>query len=46
MKSEQKLKMVSTGNSLFPVAVKADKIDFDRGVFDKIFLVTDRRRLF
>jgi hypothetical protein len=39
--SEQKLKMVSSGNSFFPIAVKANRIDFDRGVFKGLRLVTD-----
>jgi hypothetical protein len=46
MISESKLKMVSSGNSFFPVAVKADRIDFDKGHFDNTNLVTDNRKLF
>jgi hypothetical protein len=44
--SESNLKMVSTGNTFFPIAVKADRIDFDKGHFDKTNLVTDNRRFF
>ncbi|MRT92272.1 hypothetical protein [Ancylomarina sp. 16SWW S1-10-2] len=46
MLSESKLKMVSSGNSFFPVAVKADRIDFDNGHFDNTNLVTDNRKFF
>jgi len=46
MNSENKLKMVSSGNSYFPVAVKADRIDFDKGHFVNTNLVTDNRKFF
>ena len=46
MNNESKLKMVSSGNSYFPVAVKADRIDFDKGHFDNTNLVTDNRKFF
>jgi len=46
MNSEHKLKMVSGGNSYFPVAVKADRIDFDKGHFVNTNLVTDNRKFF
>jgi hypothetical protein len=46
MISESKLKMISSGNSFFPVAVKADRIDFDKGHFDNTNLVTDNRKFF
>lgn len=46
MNSERKLKMVSRGNNYFPVAVKANRIDFDKGHFDNTNLVTDNRRFF
>jgi hypothetical protein len=44
--SQQKLKMVSSGSSFFPIAVKANRIDFDKGVFKGINLVTDNRNFF
>ena len=44
--SEQKLKMVSSGSSFFPIAVKANRIDFDKGVFKGLALVTDNRNFF
>src|SRR5690606_2802462 len=40
------LEMVSAGESYFPVAVKANKLDFDRGKFDKLKLVSDNRNFF
>lgn len=46
MKSENQLKMVSVGSNYFPVAVKADRIDFDMGHFNNTNLVTDNRRFF
>jgi hypothetical protein len=46
MKSQQKLKMVSSGSNFFPIAVKANRIDFDKGVFQGITLVTDNRNFF
>jgi hypothetical protein len=44
--SQQKLKMVSSGSSFFPIAVKANWIDFDKGVFKGLPLVTDNRNFF
>jgi hypothetical protein len=44
--SKSKLKMISSGNSFFPVAVKADRIYFDKGHFDKTNLVTDNKKFF
>jgi len=44
--SQQSLKMVSCGNNFFPVAVKANKIDFDNGIFRRLEPVTDTRNLF
>lgn len=40
------LTMVSSGNRYFPIAVKANRIDFDKGHFDGTVLVTDNRRFF
>lgn len=40
------LKMVSGGNTLFPIAIKASRIDFDKSVFQKLKLVTDDRNFF
>lgn len=44
--AQQKLKMVSSGSSFFPIAVKANRIDFDKGVFKGLSLVTDNRNFF
>lgn len=46
MVSASSIKMVSTGGSFFPIAVKANRIDFDRGEFKKTTLVTDNRNFF
>jgi hypothetical protein len=40
------LKMRSTGNHYFPIAVKANRLDFDKGKFVKLTLVTDNRNFF
>lgn len=40
------LKMVSSGNTFFPIAIKASRIDFDKSVFQKLKLVTDDRNFF
>ncbi len=44
--SQQKLKMVSSGSSFFPIAIKANRIDFDKGVFNGLNLVTDKGNTF
>lgn len=44
--SQQKLKMVSRGGAFFPIAIKANRIDFDKGVFTGLTLVTDDRNFF
>lgn len=40
------LKMRSTGNHYFPIAVKANRLDVDKGKFVKLTLVTDNRNFF
>ncbi len=45
-KSERSIKMISEGKSLFPVAVKAHRLHFDKGHFIKTNLVTDSRAFF
>jgi hypothetical protein len=40
------LKMEAEGNNLFPIAVKANRIDFDKGQFKGLHLVSDGRDLF
>ena len=40
------LKMESSGTDYFPIAVKAHRIDFDKGNFDRTILVTDNRNFF
>jgi len=46
MSTQNKLKMVSSGNSFSPIAVKASRIDFVRSVFKKLILMTDNRNFF
>lgn len=46
MSSQQKLKMVSKGGNFFPIAIKANRIDFDKGVFKGLTLVTDKMSYF
>ncbi len=47
LKSGQNLlKMTSAASMHFPVAVKASRIDFDRGVFSGLTLIGDNRNLF
>ena len=41
MNSQSKLKMVSSGTGYFPIAVKANRVDYDRGIFKKTKLITD-----
>jgi len=44
--SQQQLKMISGGNSFFPIAVKANRIEFEKGVFKGLNLVTDKINTF
>jgi hypothetical protein len=44
--AQQKIKMVSGGNNPFPIAIKANRIDFDKGVFKGLTLLTDNRNIF
>lgn len=46
MATNNKLKMRSDGNYIFPVAVKANRIHFQKSVFTKTNLVTDTRDFF
>ncbi|WP_343604536.1 hypothetical protein [Fluviicola sp.] len=45
-KSQQTLKMISNSNALFPIAVKASRIQFEKGIFKGLKLVTDNRDFF
>lgn len=40
------LKMTSKGTGYFPIAVKAHRLLFDKGVFEKTRLITDTRDIF
>lgn len=44
--SDSTLKMKSVGNSYFPIAAKLHRIDFDRGNFDQLRLISDTRNMF
>lgn len=44
--NQSNLTMVSTDTGYFPIAVKANRIDFDKGSFKKLKLVTDNRNFF
>lgn len=44
--ANQKLTMTSNGHGLFPIAVKANRIDYDKGIFKGLTLVTDRGNIF
>ena len=46
MLSGKKLEMKSEGNSPFPIAIKANRIDYDKGEFKKMKIVTDNRFFF
>jgi hypothetical protein len=46
MSNQNKLRMLSTGSIYFPIAIKANRIDFDKGVFKKLILFTDNRNFF
>lgn len=46
LKGERKLEMISEGNAAFPIAVKANRIHWDKGEFNKMRLVTDNRCFF
>ncbi|GAA3766564.1 hypothetical protein [Flavobacterium ginsengiterrae] len=44
--SQNQLKMVSNTDTLFPIAVKANRIDYDKSRFKKLKLVTDTNDIF
>jgi hypothetical protein len=46
MSSQSKLKMISNVGIYFPIAVKANRIDFDRSRFQQLILVTDNTNIF
>jgi len=46
MKSRNELNMVAARGDIFPIAIKASSIDFDKGVFKGLTLITDNRNLF
>jgi hypothetical protein len=44
--AENQMQMISRPGFRFPVAVKANRLDFDKGIFNGSKLVTDNRRFF
>lgn len=44
--NQKQLKMVSNTDTLFPIAVKASRIDYDKSRFKKLKLVTDTSDIF
>ncbi|WP_281235147.1 hypothetical protein [Flavobacterium gelatinilyticum] len=44
--NQKKLKMVSSSEIYFPIAVKASRIDYDKSRFKKLILVTDFNNIF
>ncbi|AXT19920.1 hypothetical protein D7030_02015 [Flavobacteriaceae bacterium AU392] len=46
MENKNMMKMVSSNNNYFPIAIKANRIDFDKGHFSNTNLVTDNRNFF
>ena len=46
MGSTTKLKMVSAGTGFFPIAAKADRVNFNKGTFKRLKLLTDSRDIF
>jgi hypothetical protein len=44
--SNNNIKMTSNSENYFPIAVKADRLDFDKGHFKDSELITDTRSLF
>lgn len=44
--NQNTVKMTSNGANLFPIAIKANRINFDKSVFNKLILVSDNRNFF
>ena len=44
--TEKKIKMTAETGDYYPIAVKANRLDFDQGKFKKHLLVTDNRNFF
>ncbi|MCX2743212.1 hypothetical protein OO013_05010 [Mangrovivirga sp. M17] len=44
--SDNVMEMYSEGNAAFPIAVKANRLDFDKGEYSDIKLITDNRSFF
>ena len=46
IQNQNTVKMTSNGANLFPIAIKANRINFDKSVFNKLILVSDNRNFF
>ena len=46
IQNQNTVKMTSNGDNLFPIAIKANRINFDKSVFNKLILVSDNRNFF
>ncbi len=44
--TERTIKMTAETGDYYPIAVKANRLDFDHGIFKKHFLITDNRNFF
>jgi len=44
--NDNMLEMTSEGNTYFPIAIQAYRLDWDHGEYDRMNLVTDNRNLF
>ena len=46
IENKRQLKMTTSGTKVFPIAIKASRLDFDQGEFKRMRLVTDNRNFF
>jgi hypothetical protein len=46
LENKRQLKMTTSGTKAFPIAIKASRLDYDRGEFKRMRLVTDNRNFF
>jgi hypothetical protein len=46
LENKRQLKMTTSGTKEFPIAIKASRLDFDKGEFKRMRLVTDNRNFF
>lgn len=46
LENKRQLKMTTNGSKVFPIAIKANRLDYDRAKFKRMRLVTDNRNFF